>query len=522
MAEKKTQKGGFRKKLLTLATFLSTFIPSASLAEETPKQDNVKAKESITSVIPTRKIDYQVDTVSSVDNYGLYSKSKNSITLRYQKIAGAKYNLPEDFIAMCAIHEQKHRDNRVMGICKYPVNPEQAYKLDMHNEISANIAELIYIRDKYIKTGDIKILDISSRFDFYKEAVEQGRINPQSQYREDFDAEMSLIINGVIKLWDKDIADIYSSQNAGNAFNNSDHAGVYSDFHDENYKKCLSLIYTISGVDFSQYIKEDVIVPVSGKKRLDYMLLQSYLYMKSLTNQEAADFFCLPKYDNRLTLDEYRNLLRHAVVIKHMSIAHNTPQEYLSATAQSYLKQEKTREEISEEYKKSFEIVNKHFKHTIDAMIDRIATDSHNGTIKIPRKTKEKGMYYEQALAKLYTVSIEKDGELLDVNLSEILNPDGKMPLSNVYELSLGTFVKETNNKKVSTINLPEPKYGKWKDEDGERVSEVQYVEVIDTSRESIVRPKKSYISEAKDNIAEFMKNPTENLLAMKKRNGYE
>ena len=515
MAEKKTQKGGFRKKLLTFATFLSTIIPSAAAAKDAPQQDNDNA-DKIVTVVPTRKIDYQVDTVSSVDNYGLYSKSKNSITLRYQKIAGAKYNLPEDFIAMCAIHEQKHRDNRVMGICEYPVNPEQAYKLDMHNEISANIAELIYIRDKYIKTGDMRVLDVSSRFDFYKEAVENGRINPQSKYREDFDAEMSLIINGVIKLWDKDIADIYSSQNAGNAFNHSDHAGVYSDFHDENYKKCLSLIYTISGVDFSQYIKEDVIVPVSGKKRLDYMLLQSYLYMKSLPNQEAADFFCLPKYDNRLTLDEYRNLLRHAVVIKHMSIAHNTPQEYLSATAQSYLKQEKTREEISEEYKKSFEIVNKHFKHTIDAMIDRIATDSHNGTIKIPRKTKEKGMYYEQALAKLYTVSIEKDGELLDMNLSEILNPDGKMPLSNVYELSLGTFVKETNNKKVSMINLPEPKYSEWKDVDGERVSEVQYVEVIDTSRGSIVQPETTYMDKVNDNVREYLNSP-QFIMALKK-----
>ena len=96
------------------------------------------------------------------------------------------------------------------------------------------------------------------------------------------------------------------------------------------------------------------------------------------------------------------------------------------------------------------------------------------------------------------------------------------MPFSDLYDLSNGFFVKEKNNKKVLATGLPKPKYRQWKDKDGERVSEVLYFETIDTSRESIIQPKKSYISEAKDNIAEFMKNPTENLLAMKKRNGYE
>ena len=521
MAEKKTQKGGFRKKLLTFATFLSTIIPSAAVAKDAPQQDNDNA-DKIVTVVPTRKIDYQVDTLDNIVNYGAYSGDKNTITLSYQKIPGAHYDLPEDFLAMSLIHEQKHRDNREAGIRKYPVSPEQAYKLDMHNEISANIAELIYIRDKYLKTGDTKILEISPRFYFYKEAIEQGIINPKSEYREDFDKEMSLIVNGVIKMWHNNVETAYSKQNANTAFNNSDHAGSYSEFHDENYQKCLELTYKIAGVDFSQYIEKDVEVPEVGKKRLNYLLAQSYVHVKSTNNQEASERFHLPAYDGNLTIDEYRNLLRHAIVIQHMSIAEKTPQDYMDSLATAYVKKEKTAEDIAKEYEKSFDVVDEYFYSVVEGMIDRISSEAYNGDIKIPRKSKDKGAYYTQALEKLYTAHIEVDGKKEDVNLFQILNPNDKMPFSDLYDLSNGFFVKEKNNKKVSVTGLPKPKYRQWKDKDGERVSEVLYFETIDTSRESIIQPKKSYISKAKDNIAEFMKNPTENLLAMKKRNGYE
>lgn len=69
---------------------------------------------------------------------------------------------------------------------------------------------------------------------------------------------------------------------------------------------------------------------------------------------------------------------------------------------------------------------------------------------------------------------------------------------------------------------MPKPKYRQWKDQDGERVSEVLYFETIDTSKDVVLQPEKSYISEAKEHITEFMKNPIEHLAAIKKRNGYE
>lgn len=56
------------------------------------------------------------------------------------------------------MHEQKHQDNRSQGIYEYALSPEQAYKTEMNDEISANMASLVYLRDKYLKTGDISVL----------------------------------------------------------------------------------------------------------------------------------------------------------------------------------------------------------------------------------------------------------------------------------------------------------------------------------------------------------------------------
>ncbi|MBP3545736.1 MAG: hypothetical protein J6K16_01220 [Alphaproteobacteria bacterium] len=519
MVKNKKQKGGFRKKLLTFATLLSTIIPSNSFAKEAVQKDDGDSTEKVVTVVPTRKIDYQVDTVNSITNYGSYSRSKNTITLYYQKLA-RHYDLPEEFIAMSVIHEQKHRDNKKMRISEYPVSPEQAYKLDMHNEISANLAELIYVRDRYIKTGDTKILGITSRFKFYKDAIEQGIINPKSKYKEDFDKEMSLIVNGVIKMWDNTIAGEYTAQNAGNAFNNSNHSGSYAEFYDENYQKCVQMTYNVGGVDFSQYIKNDVEIPEVGKKRLDYMLMQSYFYVRGHNNQKICERFNLPEYNGNLTINEYRNLLRHALVIQNMSFLEEAPEEHINKIALSYVKKEKNKEEIAAEYEKSFKVVDEYFHSTVDGIIDRLVTDSHSGNIKIPKRTKNKGSYYEQALRELYTAHIEKDGTKLDINLSDILNPEGKMPLNDMYKISAGVIIEEKNNKKISVAELSKPQYRRWKNKDGERVSKVQYFEAIDTSKDIIVQPETSYMAEVEKNIKDIVKNPIENLMALK--NGKE
>lgn len=51
----------------------------------------------------------------------------------------------------------------------------------MNDEISANMASLVYLRDKYLKTGDISVFEEDgSRFRFYTDAIKRGEINPFS------------------------------------------------------------------------------------------------------------------------------------------------------------------------------------------------------------------------------------------------------------------------------------------------------------------------------------------------------
>lgn len=92
--------------------------------------------------IPTRNVDFQIDMIPNLDNYsgGYFSPSKNSITLNYKKgdESWNEWILDETVLA----HEQKHRDNRAAGLYEYPVSPEQAYKINMHDEMAAHLREL--------------------------------------------------------------------------------------------------------------------------------------------------------------------------------------------------------------------------------------------------------------------------------------------------------------------------------------------------------------------------------------------
>lgn len=87
---------------------------------------------------PERDIDFQVDTIPANRGVnGWFTPNKQSVTISYKDGSTRMDSLP---------HEQKHRDNYSAGMYEYAVSSEQAYKLNMHDEISANIASLIVLR----------------------------------------------------------------------------------------------------------------------------------------------------------------------------------------------------------------------------------------------------------------------------------------------------------------------------------------------------------------------------------------
>ena len=209
-------------------------------------------------IIPTRNIDFQVDTTETNTGAAYFTPRKNNITVNYDN------NILNDAtISRLLIHEQKHRDNNNANKYRYAVSPEQAYKLNMHDEISANIAELLWARQKYLETGDK-----SNLFGFYQDALEKGEINPKSPYKEVFDKEMSLIMNGSKDMWCKIYGGTYSALSANHAKYYGDKEGKYTQYHDENYQKQVKNYYTIGGVDFSEYMDKDV--ELDNRQKCDF------------------------------------------------------------------------------------------------------------------------------------------------------------------------------------------------------------------------------------------------------------
>ncbi|MBQ8785579.1 MAG: hypothetical protein IJZ59_06020 [Alphaproteobacteria bacterium] len=481
---KKNKWGQF---FLTVATFCSTLIPLNSSAQKTVEKDSTDGIRKVWFNKPTRDIDYQVDTLPNPRSLATYSTLNNSITLHYDNTMGKDYTIPEDDIATIVIHEQKHRDNKKNGLYSRPVNPDQSYKLDMHDEISANMAELIYLRDKYIKTGDISVFDVSYRFDFYKEAIKKGEINPNSPYREDFDKDMALIVNGTTEMWEENFKSRYSTQNSTNAIA-SDLSGRYAKWHDENYQESLKIAYTIGGVDFTQYKTKDIELDDFGKKQLNYMLVQSYMYLRSQPNESIAQRFEIPKYDGKLTLTQYANLVQHALVLREMFIYDSSTSVGMSDMAKAYLSGEKTIEQLKEKYANSFE--KKKTNHeTMRAIMNGITNEYSKKGKKLPKKCKDE--YYQQAVNDLYTVQVEINGETKTVNLREILNPDNNVPIMELPAPKNSYFVKAEKNE-TYPIQLSEPTYQKWEDKDGSRYSAVQHCRVLDTSKDVINKPQSS------------------------------
>ncbi|MBO6289641.1 MAG: hypothetical protein J6N45_04880 [Alphaproteobacteria bacterium] len=296
-----------------------------------------------------RVIDFVVDTVSvdKADNTGGYfSPDRNSITVNY--IPGKnKWNEWTESENV-AIHEQKHRDNATQGMGAYAVSPEQAYKRNMHNEISANIASLIALRQRYLETGDLSLFDKreGGRFAFYKEAIEKGEINPNSPYQEDFDKEMHLIVNGTQKMWMKNFAetDLYIDCGLGDMTYYGDYEGKYAAYWDENYRNAMKIAYNIGGVDFTKYMDKDVEIPEAANSKMIEEIanspsMQEYYHLTDAQVFEKSGF---PPYDGSISLYEYKKLLQHQLAVNNYGQGHSyqgkdgeiiyyTPQEYLAS-----------------------------------------------------------------------------------------------------------------------------------------------------------------------------------------------
>ena len=484
---------------------------------------------------PIRNIDFQVDTVSveRANNTGAYqTHDTNSITSNFKK-GNSEWNewAQGDNVL---IHEQKHRDNNNQGMYEYPVSPEQAYKLNMYDEISANMASLLLLRQKYLETGDISIFDKTEqgRFSFYKEAIERGEINPRSNTKEDFDKEMRLIANGTKDMWMQDFSTDYVKQNSSNAVSYGDMTGKYAQYYDQNYERGKKIALTIGGVDFTQYLDNDVEIPEAGRKKIEnlpYITNTNADDLKNLSNQELTKKFNIPAYDGSMSLQQYQDYLQHYFM-----------SESLNPAALQNIENDKsaleTMKQAGTENIKANEAL-------INLAVTTAAQDYAKNGDKLPEANNEA---YNNAVNKLYEVEIGEGKNARKINVRQNLNLDDKdfndnLPITNLPE-DVKNIVSENSSfwnrmkakcnnlwdevknkfsdeddefdydeddnenkwiesaKKNEPINIirknKTPEYRQWANEDGSRVSEVQHRELPDMTKDIIRKPGKQVSAE--------------------------
>ena len=383
-----------------------------------------------------RSIDFQVDTLSNSSSSGAYyTPRRNTITIEHFLDDESKTRWSGSVGTL--VHEQKHRDNANQGIHAYAMSVEQAYKACMHNEISANMAELIYWRNEYIKTGDIAVLEdyrCHSLFGFYTKAVKSGEINPFSNSKEDFDKEMSLIANGTRDMWLSEFGrEVYIEQNSNSALYYGETDGKHAEFYDQNYERAKKIAYNIGGIDFTQYLDKDVEIPEQGK-------------IKILSGEKLVEALELPKYDGSMSLLQYQKLLQHAFLMKDGGVGINSKEMFpggnqtfgqfnLDMAAYTYLTDNDVGGRFKEKYKEALDNIAKEDKKLIEGVIDSIAKDYELRGEKLPE---DNDKAYNDAVDKLYTGSVKFNQEDLkyegEVNLRKAFNPNDELPLNELPE----------------------------------------------------------------------------------------
>ena len=376
--------------------------------------------------IPVRNINFQVDTVPRNRGAGGYFTSwKNTITINYKPDDTAFNNWSQSDTVL--IHEQKHRDNAANGLYAYALSPEQAYKMNMHDEISANMASLLLLRQRYIETGDISIFEKeeNGRFSFYADAIKEGKINPNSPYQEDFDKDMSLIVNGTRKMWQEQFGEMYNVQSMSSAQCSSDRSGKYAEYYDENYQRGMKVAYNIGGVDFTKYMDGDVEISERERLGLEQLAVDAD---KKVSNQDLAKRYHIPAYDGSMSLEQYQKLVQHKLAMnmyaagKDKTVFQSIGMNQFQIEAGNVGDDQKAAilGPYQRDYQAAFNEVNQNF---VNLVVDSAAREYVEQGKEFP---KANDVAYNKAVDEIYTIDAgfkyeDKNGNLVVPNLRQSL-----------------------------------------------------------------------------------------------------
>lgn len=208
----------------------------------------------------SREVTYQTDTLDVPPFATAYNTGNEIIRNFVPNHSGYILSLP------VLAHEQKHKDNYKRGLRSQKLTPLLYAKMCMHDEISANICELLTMRYEYLAAETEKrrqeILKKygSGRFGYYFNAVKEGQIHPNANDENSRQEEWKFIAQQTQKTWMEKRFPAYRpgitrmvERYLGRMEENIPLQTVL-----KGYQKVLNIAYNIGGIDFGKYMEHDI------------------------------------------------------------------------------------------------------------------------------------------------------------------------------------------------------------------------------------------------------------------------
>lgn len=232
-------------------------------------------------------------------------------TQKQQKLLAQKFNNKKR-IKSTVIHEVTHSFNDEIGLKDFGISVFQFAKICCHDEISANIAQLLDFRQQYLETNDLSVF--KGNFKFYTDAIKDGRIKPDIT-QIPTSTELALIMNGSKKHWQETLQNYYEKahmQMTKTWYNKSFFYRLRERLeeknitrkHNEEYLKRLNLCYSFNipikdkdgmyksvNVNFVKFMDQDIDISDNFKENLRNLCKTSFregyqLYKKALKATE--------------------------------------------------------------------------------------------------------------------------------------------------------------------------------------------------------------------------------------------
>ncbi|MBQ8481641.1 MAG: hypothetical protein IJ532_03820 [Alphaproteobacteria bacterium] len=373
------------------------------------KKDSVENAVRVEN--PVRRIKYCTDTLSQRGRVLLYY-SRGYITRNFVN----DDNLYKMRLSLFS-HEDWHAHNdEIKWRIHYKYTPFEYYKLCMHDEISANIAALLTVRYQYIASPDKKKFIEDNKnglLGFYFKEVAKGKIKPESKNPKDLEREYSLIANGMQKAWMEKCAkgympSIYSMMQR--------YVGLFGlvDNSRKNYNFVRGYMYKIGGVDFSQYMKDDI---VPSDQRV--YIADGLRNVKSMRKggAEVMDYVNngYPLFKS-LAIDKQREAFQHLLIAAQLKY--------------------NLRDKSAEELQQNPQIIDMYYRQVLSRFqkdktfreyVDRFPIINEKSNTIIVNNTKE----YEDIISSIYTFKgVDLSEAINDFNIARlpIKGPDFKEP----------------------------------------------------------------------------------------------